>query len=241
MRVWPSIAVLIQPALLFAQTPVAPPSDEEPALVVEGLTKTKHISLAQFRAAQQTFAKFRGALAPNATLRFKLAKADKTGFSEAGLDGVSLAFVSRENRIPIPVSASHHLLLPDLSMVNGDHRLMANFGKRKIFIVPEVYSPDTSQTERRLGDLRLTCLSFWGLYKSEIPIIFRAGFSLLGGCYSKKIAFNERLPRHIASATVTDGGKTKPLVLNPKLPTSYRWPLGDKTLSSDAHISIRFK
>jgi hypothetical protein len=241
MRLWLSLAVVLWPAILSAQVPPATPNDEDPALVVEGLSKTKHINLSQFRAAQLSFAKFRGALAPNATLRFKLARADKSGFSETGLDGVILAFVSRENRIPIPVNATHHLSLPDLNSVNGDYRMMANFGKRKIFIVPEIYSPGTSQTERRLGDLRLTCLTFWGFYKSEIPIIFRAGFSIMGGCNSKKIAFNERLQRTIASATVTDGGIAKLLPLNPKLPSSYRWPLGDKSLSSDAHISIKFK
>jgi hypothetical protein len=245
MRWWSIFVFSLLSTALPAQSPPPPSTpqsdDVETDIVVEGLSKAKHMSLAQFRSAQQAFMQFRGSMAPTSRLTFKLVGSSKAGITDAVLSTIHLAFVSKENRIPITVGADHRFTLPDISTVQGDYRLLANIGKRKIFIVPEVYSNGTSEKDRRVGDLRLTCQTLWGFYKSEVPIFMRAGFSLVGGCSSKSIGFMEDLHRPLESATVEDAGKATPIAISPKFASSYRWPIWNKKLSNEARVRIKFK
>ncbi len=245
MRWWSMLLMFPLSTALPAQSPPPPSAaqadDIETDIVVEGLSKAKHMSLAQFRAAQQAFNQFHGSMAPTSRLAFKLVGPSKAGITDAVLSTIHLAFVSQDNRIPIAVGADHRFTLPDLSTVQGDYRLLANIGKRKIFIVPEIYSSGTSENDRRVGDLRLTCQTLWGFYKSEVPIFMRAGFSLVGGCSSKSIGFMEDLHRPLESATVEDAGKATPIAISPKFANSYRWPIWNKKLSNEARVRIKFK
>jgi hypothetical protein len=228
---------------LLALTPLAAqsPAEEEVAIQVEGQTKPKLASVSQFREAQKAFLKFRPTLAPASSLAYEIIASNKSGVTAANIGSIRLSLVSKDNRIPIAIDDKHQFVMPDLLTLGADYRLFANVGKKPIFIAPRVFSPGTSKSDVRLGDVRLTCQTGWAYYKSEIPIIFRAGFGIIGGCSSKRIALLNRLPKPLASATITDRGKTSALPLIPKSPNAYRIPIYDKTLSNNARIVAVFK
>ncbi|MFM9853157.1 MAG: hypothetical protein ACKVOJ_10190 [Sphingomonadaceae bacterium] len=228
---------------LLALTPAAAqsPAEEEVAIQVEGQTKPQRASVAQFREAQRAFLKFRPLLAPASSLAYEIIASNKSGVTAANIDSIRLSLVSKDNRIPLVIDDKHQFVMPDLLTLGGDYRLFANAGKKPIYIAPRVFSPGTSKADLRLGDVRLTCQIGWAYYKSEIPIIFRAGFGLIGGCNSKRIALLNRLPKPLASVTMSDRGKTVPLPINPKFPNAYRVPIYDKKLSNDARIVAIFK
>lgn len=234
-----SLAQLFAPSGSAAQTP--PPVEEEAEIQVSGLAKPKRASINQFREALQAFAKHRKAMAPAGPLTFEIIPWEKSGVSTENLDDVRLAFVSKTGRIPIAIDANHRFTLPDLSLLSDDYKLFSNVGKKPIIIFPRIYSPGTDLTNRRLGDLRLECQVGWGFFKSEVPIFMRAGFGLVGGCSSKRVVINNRLPKPVANVTITDAGKTSPIALNPKLPSSYRPPIYNKKLSNEARVRIMFK
>jgi hypothetical protein len=234
-----SLTQFFAPSVSAAQMP--PPAEEEAEIQVSGLAKPKRASLNQFREALQAFAKHRKAMAPAGPLVFEIIPWEKSGVSTDNLDNVRLAFVSKTGRVPIAIDANHRFTLPDLSLLSDDYKLFSNVGKKPIIIFPRIYSPGTDLANRRLGDLRLECQVGWGFFKSEIPIFMRAGFGLVGGCASKRVVINNRLPKPIANVTITDGGKTAPIALNPKLPSSYRPPIYDKKLSNEARVRIVFK
>jgi hypothetical protein len=236
------VAIFISATFLPASaSPTVPPADEEAEIQVSGLAKPKRASLAQFREALQAFAKYRATLAPAGPLTFEIIPWEKSGVSAANLDNVRLAFVSKTGRVEVPIDSNHRFILPDLTKLSDDYRLFSNVGKKPIIIFPRIFTPGTGLTDRRLGDLRLECQVGWGFFKSEIPIVMRAGFGLVGGCGSKRVKINNRLQKPIASVTITDAGRTMPVALDPKLPSSYRPPIYDKKLSNDARVRITFK
>ncbi len=221
--------------------PAEPVANEEAEIQVSGLAKPKRASLAQFREALKAFAKHRASMAPAGPLTFEIIPWEKSGVSSTNLDNVRLAFVSKAGRVEVPIDANHRFILPDLALLSDDHRLFSNVGKKPLIIFPRIFSPGTDLTNRRLGDLRLECQVGWGFFKSEVPIVMRAGFGLVGGCGGKRVKINNRLAKPIANVTVTDAGRTMPVALNPKLPNSYRPPIYDKKLSNEARVKITFK
>jgi hypothetical protein len=236
-----SLILILTPIATYAQIEGTAPIEEEAAIQVEGQSKPKRASVNQFREAQAAFQKLRPSLAPAASLMYEIRTANKSGVTEANIGSVRLSLLSNGDRIPIEIDGQHRFVMPDLRSLTGDYRLFANVGKKPIYIAPRIFSPGTSETERRLGDIRLECQTGWAYYKSEISIMWRAGFGLIGGCGSKKIALYYRLPRPVARVTVSDRGKSVALVLSPRFPNAYRAPIYDKSLSNEARISIAYK
>ncbi len=242
MRIWICATFLLITTGLAAQT--VPADDEETEIQVEGLTKPQKASFAQFLEAQKTFAKYRASLAPNATLVYMLRPitVNNKVLASGKLDGIRLALVGKEDRIEIKIDADHRFTMPDLtSLRQQDYKLMANIGKKPIGVIPDIFSPGTSLTDRRLGDMRLTCRTAWALWKSEVSIFLRAGFGVVGGCSSNKIGFYNKMPGPVESVAAVDGGRSSKLALNPKLSDSYRVPLHDKSLSNETRLRATLK
>jgi hypothetical protein len=240
MRVWALGLFLLSSAGIAADQPPADESEAE--IMVEGLAKPQRASFEQFREAQEAFRKHHASLAPSAAMVFQLRPIEKLGFTDAKLDGIHLALVGKDDRIEIKMDSQHRFTMPDLNPLRPqDYRLMANIGKKPIVVSPYIYSPGTSQTDRRLGDVRLECQTGWAFWKSETNMFVRGAFGMIGGCSSKRIVLYIRMPGKVESATAVDRGKMSAIVLNPKFPNGYRVPIYDKSLSNDARIRIVLK
>ncbi len=219
----------------------ANPPEEEAEILVEGQSKPKRASVKQFREAQLAFEKLRPTLAPGATLRYRIVANIKSGVTPANIDAIRLSLVSETDRITIPIGADHQFVMPNLRSISDDYRLFANVGKKPIYIAPRVMSPGTILTDRRVGDLRLECQTGWAYYKSEVSVVMRAGFGMIGGCSSKRVAIYNRMDGPVSSATVIDGKRTLPIPIWPKIPDGYRSPIYDKSLSNDARVKVVLK
>jgi hypothetical protein len=226
---------------LAAQTLPHAATEEEAEITVVGMSEPKKAGFEQFREAQQTFRKWQPKLAPNAKLEFEIVSHGIFASTEADLSSIRMALVSDEKRIEIPIDAVHRFVMPDLTDLRGKYRIVANVGKRPIAVSPRIYSPETALQARRLGDLRLECQTGWAFSKSEVNLLMRGLFNAAGGCMSKRIGLYFRQPKPIESVTVTDRGKTSPVLLSTRSPYSYRPPISDKKLSNDAMVNIAFK
>ena len=80
--------------------------------------------------------------------------------------------------------------------------------------LPYVRSAATSDTIRRLGDLRLTCEVHWAIDKETLPFAMRTAMGALGGpCnfVSQKGTYSFAEARRIMAATISYDGKSAPV------------------------------
>lgn len=103
-----------------------------------------------------------------------------------------------------------------------------------------ILSPDSSEADRKLGDLRLYCRVGWALLKDRFNFIQRAGFEAIGGCDSSRIGLYTSASRPLASAAiVAPDGASRPLDILKG--TRYRIPVADKTLPDTARVKLTYR
>lgn len=205
-----------------------PASDE---IVVTGV-RVSTLDLPRLLKAQDVFRAGRATFAPTSSLYFQLRPA-----AGVALAGMTLALVSGDQRIPVPIDAESRFTLPALPA--GRWELVHNRGAGRIAVRALVISAGATETNRPLGDLRLQCRAGWELAKAKYSFIARGGFSVMGGCSSTNFAFFFRTPQAIRDATLSAGAKMVELpVLADR--SAYRAPLGDKALPNTAMIHVRY-
>ena len=97
----------------------------------------------------------RHALAPNASLRFKLLPRRR----ETNMEGIALTIVGERLAIPVPVAADNTFVLErSQQALKEDAVVSPNRQARTMTWRTDIRTPGLPSNTRRLGDLRLECL-----------------------------------------------------------------------------------
>jgi hypothetical protein len=236
--------LLVLASSVHAAMPVdAPAQDAEPVAEVQ-VDGTRHPELKPYRAMLAGLDAFdqNRALAPNATLKFRLWQRNVPIGDPQNWNGVSLRIAGDQLSIPLPISAEGTFTLPRSQAAYDENAdLVVNRKKSTIGFYSVVRSPGTPDNVRRLGDLRLQCRVQIAMSKDELNFAQRAFFNtvFLGGdwCSAKYAKFGLTLEKWAMQATVVDKGLRKPLPVNGYGMTT---PVQDKSLSDDALVSLEY-
>lgn len=230
---WCSFAALMLLATyLHVPAHAEPPSSEEAVdkeITVIGLVDKHQLNAKTLRSILNAYAKNRY-LAPQAPLRFRVEDRSKAD--------VALRFWLRtgDDIVNLPISSDG---LVDLSniVVTKETSLYSNRAILDLHLRPEIFSPNTSNQARRLGDLRLECRITWAMVESQIPLPIKVTFAWVGNpCASKRVGIYQMVPFPLSRATVEYEGKTQSVPFNNS--GSYRPPIYDKKVPDAAVVRL---
>lgn len=176
-------------------------------------------------------------LAPEAELRFILVP------RRPGIDmnALQLKLQSEKAGLDIALEQGAVFSLPiEPGLAKDKAELTLNRKAGSVTWLPYVRSPMTSDTVRRLGDLRLACEVHWAIDKETLPLAARMSISALGGpCnfVSEKGTYSFTEPRRIVRATISFDGKTESV---PVRGHSFTPPLREERWSNDSLIELQF-
>lgn len=178
------------------------------------------------------------ALAPTAELRFIL----EPRRADVDMHAIALRLESDEAGMAIPLGERHVFTLPvEQGALYEKAELTVNRKAGSVRWIPYVRSAATSDTTRRLGDLRLACEVHWAIDRDTLPFAMRTAMSALGGpCnfVSQKGTYSFSEPRRITGATISFNGKSAAV---PFSGSSFTPPLRDKDWSDDSVLELAFE
>lgn len=177
------------------------------------------------------------ALAPGAELRFIL----EPRRADVDMHAIALRLESDDAGMAIPLGERNIFTLPvGQGPLYDKAELTLNRKAGSVRWIPYVRSAATSDTIRRLGDLRLACEVHWAIDKETLPFAMRTAMGALGGpCnfVSQKGTYSFAEPRRIAAATISFNGKSAPV---PFSGSSFTPPLREQDWSDDSVLELTF-
>ncbi|PHV28629.1 hypothetical protein CSQ93_05495 [Janthinobacterium sp. BJB426] len=177
------------------------------------------------------------ALAPGAQLRFIL----EPRRADVDMHAIALRLESDDAGMAIALGERNIFSLPvEQGPLYEQAELTVNRKAGSVRWIPYVRSAATSDTIRRLGDLRLACEVHWAIDKDTLPFAMRTAMGALGGpCnfVSQKGTYSFSEPRRIAAATISYNGKSAPV---PFSGTSFTPPLREQDWSDDSVLELTF-
>lgn len=240
-RVWdaPRAAALACALMLGLPTALchaAPEGDAEAqAIVVEGIRTPYRLSYAKLLLARQAFDEHRHR-APGATFRFHVHETDPPGTP------LMLHLRMGDDRLELALDAEGNFAFPQAVVAAPEEsQVVANRRSSRLKVRPRVRTPGLGPHTYRLGDLRVSCEAFWAMEREDVPLFYRAAFSLAGGvCKSSSISMAVSSNGPIASATIKANGHDLPVRVSAD-GLSFHPPLHDTTLSDDALLVVEPK
>ena len=176
-------------------------------------------------------------LAPGAELRFIL----EPRRADVDMHAIALRLESDEAGMAIPLGERNIFTLPvEQGPLYDKAELTVNRKAGSVRWIPYVRSTATSDTIRRLGDLRLACEVHWAIDKETLPFAMRTAMSAMGGpCnfVSHKGTYSFAEARRITAATISDKGKSAPV---PFSGASFTPPLREQDWSDDSVVELTF-
>lgn len=178
------------------------------------------------------------ALAPGTELRFIL----EPRRSDVDMHAIALRLESDEAGTTIPLEERNIFSLPvGLGPLYEQAELTLNRKAGSVRWIPYIRSAATSDTIRRLGDLRLACEVHWAIDKDTLPFAMRTAMGALGGpCnfVSQKGTYSFAEGRRITAATISHNGKSAPV---PFSGASFTPPLREQDWSDDSVLELTFE
>jgi hypothetical protein len=153
-------------------------------------------------------------LAPAAELRFILVPRR----SGVDMNALQLRLQGGEVSLDIPLNAENIFTLPvEPELVQDKAELTLNRTAGSVRWLPYVKSSTTTDTVRRLGDLRLACEVHWAIDRETLPFAARTTIGALGGpCnfVSQKGTYSFSENRRIIRATISLNGRTESVLIS---------------------------
>lgn len=239
MKLYPAVVLAFAPTLI-GSVPVDNPmqnsdyrnnvSDNEAVdIVVIGLSDKYKFNPKQIKAALKEFSINRERFAPRGKLYFQVWKNSSQDRSNLHIAIKSGAIIT-----DLPIDGDQKFVIPDLP--GDDWSLVANKRQEQIVIIPVVMSPETTDDNRLLGDLRLQCRVNWAISSTEVSVFVKGMFSASGGCSGRKFAYYATSNRPISSAVASNDRISKPLQIWRS--NKYRVPVGDRELGNETRVRI---
>lgn len=222
-----------------AQEAVTPPVSHEnetgsgDIIVIANPDGTYRIDAERIREMVQAFVQHRSRYAPAGELFLRFRPS-----GGASPEGLIARFERGDQVVDLDVDSNGTTTVPVNTIANGQWQLVVSRALGEMRITPTVYSPGTTETERRFGDLRLQCRVLWGYYNNEYSVFIRGLYDLIGGCTSSRAAIYYRANQPIESATVT--GRSEPLDIR-RNGESYHVPLSERAISDEARLRIVYR
>jgi hypothetical protein len=222
LKRWLWLAPLLVSTAALAQD-ATPGSDE---IVVTAPTEQFAVPVKKLLKAVEAYDRDRARLAPQGILWFELSPRDPSKW-----DGLAATLSDGTTTMPVPLDPSGRFRLP--SLPPGDWTLHANRKGSSLAFRALVRTPGFDGDKRRLGDMRLHCRVNWAVQSDRYSIFQRAGFNMIGGCDTTRIAFFFRERHTLAGASMR--GKALPIG---KEGHSFYAPIGYKALGNDEIIAL---
>ena len=176
-------------------------------------------------------------LAPDAQLRFIL----EPRRADVDMHAIALRLESDEAGMAIPLGERNIFTLPvEPGPLYEKAELTVNRKAGSVRWIPYIRSAASSDTIRRLGDLRLACEVHWAIDKDTLPFAMRTAMGALGGpCnfVSQKGTYSFAEGRRITAATISHNGKSAPV---PFSGASFTPPLREQDWSDDSVVELTF-
>jgi hypothetical protein len=239
-----TILILSALALSGASLPAWCDDDPVTSVTVKGIRNPELRSYRSLVAGMDAFDHYH-ALAPAVPeLRYRVAGKNSKG--SAGMQGLTLRLVGKEDAIAVPLAAEYSFSLPrNQAVLEEDADLVLNRKKGKFTGAVVVRTPGLPDKVLRLGDLRLECQVTIAVIKSDINFLTRAAVNTaVGGsdwCNVERAKFWHDMPGKpedvtLEGATIVAGNRSANLQVEDD---SFLPPLSDKSWPDDALIELR--
>ena len=226
-------------ASLFSALPAAHADEPVPSVHVAGIADPEMRSYRSVSAGLDAFDTHR-ALAPHATLRFRMRHAEGAP-ANAG-DGLQLRLASDDGSFQesVPIDAAGLLTVARNQVAyDADATFILNQKNGQYTGHPEVRTAGLPDNVRRLGDLRLECRVTIAIVKDQMPFMAKAAINTLmltsDWCAKKDFNFGVLAPRAGARAVLRDGERSRTL-------ETHGWnmmvPIGDTGWPDDALVQF---
>jgi hypothetical protein len=226
-------------ALLACAVPAAHADEPVPSVHVAGIADPEMRSYRSVAAGLDAFDRNR-ALAPNATLRFRMRH--KSGAPATAADGLQLRLASDDGSFQenVPIDAEGQLTVArNQAAYDTDATFILNQKNGLYTGHPEVRTAGLPDNVRRLGDLRLECRVTIAIFKEQIPFLAKATLNTLmltsDWCAKKEFNYGTLAPRSGVKALLRDGERTRTL-------DTHGWdmmvPVGDPSWPDDALVQF---
>jgi hypothetical protein len=206
---------------------------------VTGITDPEMRSYRSVAAGLDAFDAHR-ALAPNATLRFRMRH--KNGQPATAADGLQLRLASDDGSFQeqVPIDAAGLLTVDrNRAAYDADATFILNQKNGRYTGHPEVRTAGLADNVRRMGDLRLECRVTIAIFKEQVPFLAKATLNTLmltsDWCAKKEFKYGALAPRSGAKGVLRDGERSRTL-------ETHGWdvivPIGDPGWSDDALVQF---
>lgn len=183
------------------------------------------------RDAAKAFQRYRKALAPNARMYLRADRGE--------VIGRRLWLAERrgaKRTIDLAEDASGRIALPVGEISSGKWELRTSRTGSTLRVRPWIDSGNSSETDRRIGDMRLYCRVMLAFERLPLPLRLLA--TSVDPCGKDRGPLNIRMARPIARATID--GVSEPLELSEDR-LSYRLSLFDRSISNDARLRVVYR
>jgi hypothetical protein len=226
-------------ALLACALPAARADEPVPSVHVAGIADPEMRSYRSVAAGLDAFDASR-ALAPHATLRFRMRHADGAP-ANAG-DGLQLRLASDDGGFQenVPIDGAGLLTVGrNRAAYDADATFILNRKNGLYTGHPEVRTAGLPDNVRRLGDLRLECRVTIAIVKDQMPFLAKAAINTLmmtsDWCAKKDFNYGVMAARKDVRAVLHDGARSRAL-------ETHGWnamvPIGDTTWPDDALLQF---
>jgi len=226
-------------ALLACTLPAARADEPVPSVHVAGIADPEMRSYRSVAAGLDAFDANR-ALAPHATLRFRMRHADGAP-ANAG-DGLQLRLASDDGGFQenVPIDGAGLLTVGrNRAAYDADATFILNRKNGLYTGHPEVRTAGLPANVRRLGDLRLECRVTIAIVKDQMPFLAKAAINTLmmtsDWCAKKDFNYGVIAARQGARAVLRDGERARTL-------ETHGWnvlaPIGDPAWPDDALVQF---
>jgi hypothetical protein len=229
------VSLLVSLAISAAAPMVASGAVDEEFAPIEVVAsrKTYRLTAKQLRDAVETFQRDRSLYAPRASLAFE--SQERVESARA----LHLRLVRANGEvIELKPNSAGRFTLPTLDFKRGEWELRANKVAGAIRLRAITLSPDASETDRRLGDLRLNCRVMMAIVRHEMSLGEKAMLGLMGdACKSSRISLFVTTESAIATSYLAEGSRRAEVTLSPDR-RSFRLPTYRKDFSNEARFRI---
>ncbi len=211
-------------------------SDDE-AITVFGFSKPYQLDFVSLQSVIGAYEEAKPRFSPESELFFEVLPKNP----DDKVSDISLELVPEQgDAIALPINAQGRFIMPKVDGSNW--KLVANRGATPIAILPIVLSPNSTETNRRLGDLRAQFPAMVAIAGVSFSSSELAAFDAMGGCQGQSVNLFTRSRLPLASAWVEENGQKSELPIQPSKAndgaTAYRMPLADKAWSNEARVHL---